>query len=709
MDRGSALLHLKFDDGFGNVASNSGSQGSTLNGGLMNMASPATFGSGWTNTGKFGKALSFDGTNDYVHVPGLMGSPANITLSAWVNFDATDTSGAEIISLGDHVSLRVATGLTEAFYYNGSGWNTTTSPTTIIGAGWKHVVYVIDDVNDRQNIYVNGVLIASSTYGASISYAGLGSNTTIGRHGEGNTIFDFNGKIDDVRVYNYPLNADEIKKDYKQSKGVVLGALGTNPDGYTASNSAARSYCPPGSNETNCAGTGVLNPGPIGEWKLDERKGTTAQDTSGNGNTGTLTGGPTWSSGKIGSAVKFDGVNDHILAPNASLPTTDFTYEAWVKVNSTSFQPIFDSNNTQNNEFAVILDGDVDVYTNGVLRMSTSNAPAAGTYHHIAVIRSGATISVYINGVRDQNTGSDAGALTVGGCDFIIGADNNGCPSSFNGYLDGTVDDVRIYNYARTASQVAWDYNRGRPVGWWKFDECTGGTTYDASGNANNGTINLSTTGTQTTAIGNGDCTTNASTPRYNGRIGKYNASLNFDGTDDYVSLGASTNLLRNISAASASVWVNSSVLAVQKIFDISVGTSINSRLEISVDTTNFLCTGRSGDAETAQSVATTGITPLLGTWYHVTCVIDYASDSILIYVNGRRVPTSGSPAFTATTTSDTSPQIVVMGANADFTTPFNGQIDDVRVYNYALTSTQIRTLYNQDSAVRFGPATGAP
>jgi hypothetical protein len=39
----------------------------------------------------------------------------------------------------------------------------------------------------------------------------------------------------------------------------------------------------------------------------------------------------------------------------------------------------------------------------------------------------------------------------------------------------------------------------------------------------------------------------------------------------------------------------------------------------------------------------------------------------------------------------------------------FNGQIDDVRIYNYALTATQIKTLYNENAAVRFGPLTGSP
>ncbi len=39
----------------------------------------------------------------------------------------------------------------------------------------------------------------------------------------------------------------------------------------------------------------------------------------------------------------------------------------------------------------------------------------------------------------------------------------------------------------------------------------------------------------------------------------------------------------------------------------------------------------------------------------------------------------------------------------------YNGQIDDVRLYNYALPAAQVRTLYNGDSAVRFGPLAGPP
>jgi len=61
-------------------------------------------------------------------------------------------------------------------------------------------------------------------------------------------------------------------------------------------------------------------------------------------------------------------------------------------------------------------------------------------------------------------------------------------------YFPGKIDHVRIYDYARTPAQIAWDYNRGAPVGWWKFDKGEGLTAYDSSGNENNGTLQTSMT-----------------------------------------------------------------------------------------------------------------------------------------------------------------------------------------------------------------------
>ena len=60
---------------------------------------------------------------------------------------------------------------------------------------------------------------------------------------------------------------------------------------------------------------GILN-GLVGWWKFDETNGTVAYDSSGNGNDGNLTNGPTWVGGKIGGALSFDGGDDFVDVRN---------------------------------------------------------------------------------------------------------------------------------------------------------------------------------------------------------------------------------------------------------------------------------------------------------------------------------------------------------------------------------------------------------
>ncbi len=159
----------------------------------------------------FGTAMNFDGAGDNVQIPGLLGQPSRISICAWVNLRSPDIHGAEIISLGDCVSLRLDQDgtTTNGFYYRGSSrWNVTTLNRTYAGKGWHHFAYVIG--NSIQRLYVDGVAAASTTYTNAISYAGLGSNTTIGCHGDGNADFDLNGIIDDVRVYKAALTQPGI-------------------------------------------------------------------------------------------------------------------------------------------------------------------------------------------------------------------------------------------------------------------------------------------------------------------------------------------------------------------------------------------------------------------------------------------------------------------------------------------------------------------
>src|SRR3990167_6079208 len=71
--------------------------------------------------------------------------------------------------------------------------------------------------------------------------------------------------------------------------------------------------------------------GLVGYWTFDEGSGATAADSSGNNNTGTLVNGPSWTTGKIGQALSFDGVDDLVTASGISNTPSAFTLSAWIK------------------------------------------------------------------------------------------------------------------------------------------------------------------------------------------------------------------------------------------------------------------------------------------------------------------------------------------------------------------------------------------
>ena len=75
----------------------------------------------------------------------------------------------------------------------------------------------------------------------------------------------------------------------------------------------------------------LLN-GLVGWWKFDEGSGTVAYDSSGNGNNGNLTNGPTWTTGKVGGALSFDGENDYVDVPSIqSVNGGGVTFAVWIK------------------------------------------------------------------------------------------------------------------------------------------------------------------------------------------------------------------------------------------------------------------------------------------------------------------------------------------------------------------------------------------
>ena len=262
--------------------------------------------------------------------------------------------------------------------------------------------------------------------------------------------------------------------------------------------------------------------------------------------------------------------------------------------------------------------------------------------------------------------------------------------------FDGRIDDVKIYDYERTQAQVAWEYNQGAPVGWWRLDECSGTTAYDAATDydgtgGNNGTITIGSSGSNTSA---GTCGGSSGEAWFEGATGKRNASLDFDGTDDLVAIDNSASINSLSSIVTVSAWVKSTSDAdfktIFSTWDGTNGYNIHIR-----QTTGYAALWSNTGVDLVSSTPVTD-----GNWHHIVGVWD--GTNAFVYVDGDQ-KISGARTF-ANSTKDS--QIGTECSGADSTTCFNfvdGLIDDVKVWNYPLSDQQIRDEYNA-GAVRFGP-----
>jgi hypothetical protein len=205
--------HWKLDETSGTAAADS--SGFSRNGTVVGTAN-------WT-PGAVDNGLQLDGATR-VEVNSLINSPKNVTLAGWARLTTADSSGAELVSLGDCFAIRLDSGgSTRAFFYNGSTWPGASVSQTFAGTGWHHFAAVFNDDQNWCKLYIDGSEAASLSTTSSIVYSGLGTKTTIGAHGNGSTIFDFAGKVDDVRVYTRALCPADIQALYDLGSSAFEG------------------------------------------------------------------------------------------------------------------------------------------------------------------------------------------------------------------------------------------------------------------------------------------------------------------------------------------------------------------------------------------------------------------------------------------------------------------------------------------------------
>ena len=200
-----------------------------------------------------------------------------------------------------------------------------------------------------------------------------------------------------------------------------------------------------------------------GNSKSYPGSGTTWTDLSGNGNTGTLTNGPTYSSANGGSIV-FDGVNDYVGAGNSisGLNGTAVTVSAWVRTNSIGGEQYLldaSTNGGSGNGLSIRIraNGSIRFWNyNATYNANSASILSANTWYYIAGTWDGTTSRVYINGLPDGTNTGDANFL---GSIYQIGHSN-----MLGGFFNGNISSVSIYNRALSAAEIYQNFNalRGR-------------------------------------------------------------------------------------------------------------------------------------------------------------------------------------------------------------------------------------------------------
>jgi hypothetical protein len=208
--------------------------------------------------------------------------------------------------------------------------------------------------------------------------------------------------------------------------------------------------------------------GPVGVWKLDEAGGTTASDSSGNGNPGVLSGGVTWVPGVFGSAIALDGSTGEIkVSDNDALePATAVTVSAWIKATGSPgvYRYIVAKGGNQCIAASYGLytgpDGGLQFYVSQDAGSAYERSAAAGMgvwdgdWHLVVGSFDGSVLRLYVDGVQVGPAVSYPGSLVYRlpySNDLYIGNYPGCAQRSFM----GLIDDVTIWDRALSAAEVS--------------------------------------------------------------------------------------------------------------------------------------------------------------------------------------------------------------------------------------------------------------
>lgn len=413
-----------------------------------------------------------------------------------------------------------------------------------------------------------------------------------------------------------------------------------------------------------------------------------ADDGSGNGNHGTVNGATLTSDrfGNSNEAYYFDGNGDYIDCGDGSTLkiSGEITVCAWVNLQANSHGQVIVNkyNRTENKGWLLEITSDGYAIFAGRPgpggEMSNSGLSPQSVFdnnwHFLVGQRQGTSWKIYIDGILcSQNAGlgddfSNSTNLYIG-----VQSDRPTDPAAFS---QGIIDDVRIYGYALSETEIQKHYTEG---GWplliafYPFN----GNANDESGNGNHGTVNGATLTTD--------------------RFSNSNKAFYFDGVDDLINCGHKSSL-QLTSALTISAWFSSNVSDILGEYLIGKCDRVTPSYEYCIcwdyHSGSIMglktCVGGQNNDETGSNFV-----PSDNEWHHVVVTFSYPGQ-LKMYLDGNDLN------IDKTTSGLIEPtlQDVVIGCIRPSGEPsmrnFSGKIDDIRIYNRVISLSEIQALYHE-------------
>lgn len=630
-------------------------------------------------------AYSFDGEDDRVSTPGLhFSNKTGWSLSAWIlhTGDRKYEFWAGKSDTGEGFTLRQSWEDSIEFRDVDKNYHELLNPATEYKGRWTHHTYIADGLGNL-TLYLNGQKITTAS--------SVNTTFTLGEIGDGysSSSWPAEARIDEVRIYNQSLSSQDVRSSYRSMTWTSQWLKW--PESH------------------------YNGPTPVSRWEFSRGAGQTVEDVEGD-NDGTLgssssygSADPTWvSSCRLDGCLSFDGSNDLVEVPDdASLNITGNTisYSFWVKPlsNQPDSDPFIISKGSGGDEFleAHIQAGNSENYMRFIPTAGeTIDTPTGSlqydqwSHYTLSYDASSNDAQIYENG-DPIATSYDGTANTLSPEAFPLHIGERGDGSR---PFAGKVDDVRIYNTSLTGEEVrsamispktpyaSWQARGGedlKPLHHWTLDEGTGQEAFDSAGDM------TGTLGADGLASGNND-------PNWTTDC-RYRGCLEFDGSGDTVEVSVSGNRIGNNNSFSYSAWFYADDTSQGQILGSNAGCFEGANL--AVDSGNVRFGIRSGSRGTCSALAEGSMTA--GTWHHAVGVATPnspgpANGSTKVYLDGNLMGTDW--GWNGTVVDNLADEI-----GADEATgpewPFDGKIDDVRIYNRSLSNASIRALYNAPSS----------